>query len=263
MIALVASFFSLFVGPLVYQTFGPLKRTDKIVSGIVLIIVSGVIFFEIMPLLFDEIGFIAIIFLLLGFAGPNFIESTFKKAADTTHKLTIYLGLTGLLVHGLIDGAAIQSEELSSSHNFTLAILLHRLPVGLTIWWLLKPILGERAALIMLFLMGITTISGYFLSQMVSNIIEHSFISCIQAFVAGSLLHVVIYKPHADGCLHTSNSHHQHENTSSSNKKNNSQGIIFKFLSQLGKLRIKFSRWDIIGYTLGLILLFIIHSTAH
>ena len=255
MIALVASFFSLFVGPLVYQTFGPLKRTDKIVSGFVLVVVSGVIMFEVVPELFNEIGYLSFILVLTGFAGPTLIESTFRKAADTTHKLTIYLGLTGLVIHALIDGAAIQSEDIKESHNLTMAILIHRLPIGLTIWWLLKPILGEKAALVMLFFMGISTIGGFFLSQSVGQIADHSITASIQALVSGSLLHVVIYKPHSDGCLHTSDDHHHHH-----------PGVEDKYRhahSIVNEIRSRFSRYEVFGMTLGLAILLIMQQTTH
>jgi len=255
MIALVASFFSLFVGPLVYQTFGPLRRTDKIVSGIVLIIVSGVILFDILPKLYNDIGFFAFLILLLGFSGPTLIESTFRKAADTTHKFTIYLGLSGLLVHALIDGAAIQSEQLAESSNLTLAILIHRLPVGLTIWWLLKPILGERFALAMLLLMGLSTIGGFFLSQSIGAISDHYFMASIQALVSGSLLHVVVYKPHSDGCMHTSHTH-QHEHAQTHSHESHDHSI-------LGALKERFTQFEVIGMALGILVLVLMQQALH
>ena len=259
MIALIASFFSLFVGPLVYQTFGPLKRTDKIVSGFVLIVVSGVILFEVVPELFNEIGFISLAIVITGFAGPTLIESTFRNAADTTHKLTIYLGLAGLLIHALIDGAAIQSEEIKETHNLTLAILIHRLPIGLTIWWLLKPILGERAALMMLFFMGISTIGGFFLSQSVGQLADLSITASIQALVSGSLLHVVIYKPHSDGCLHTSDTHHHHENHIHNPTNHNSSHTH----SLISAIKSRFTKYEIFGVSLGLAILFVMQQTSH
>ena len=210
MIALIASFFSLCVGPLVYQTFGPLRRTDKIVSGIVLIVVAGVIIFEVIPKTYQIIGWLSLVISAVGFAGPTLIEKAFRHAADTTHKVTTYLGISGLLVHALIDGAALQTDQGNQANGLTLAIILHRVPVGLTIWWLLKPLLGERYALVTLLLMGLSTFGGYMLNQMISNYDDNYFFALVQALIAGSLLHVVIHKPHSDGCMHTSESHHNH-----------------------------------------------------
>lgn len=243
MIALIASFFSLCVGPLVYQTFGPLKRTDKIVSGIVLMVVSGIIFLEVIPHTYESIGIWALLLPLIGFAGPTLIEKTFHKAADTTHKLTIYLGITGLLLHAFIDGAAIQTEQDSINNSLTLAIILHRLPVGLTIWWMLKPLLGERYALITLLMMGLITFAGFGLNQAIMDYHDNRLFALIQAFIAGSLLHVVIHKPHSDGCMHTHEAHQQHVHASQSPQKG-IKGVML--------------RWESLGLLIGFALLLVI-----
>ncbi|WP_196138081.1 hypothetical protein [Aliikangiella sp. G2MR2-5] len=248
MIALVASFFSLFVGPLVYQTFGPLRRTDKIVGGMVLVIISGVILLDILPDSYKSIGIIALLLAAAGFAGPTLIERTFRGAADTTHKMTLYIGLLGLMLHALMDGAAIQSEASHGANGLTLAILVHRLPVGLTIWWLLKPILGERYALLMLLGMGLFTFAGYFLYQTIGQYDDRAIFAAVQSIVAGSLLHVVIYKPHADGCMHTSESHHDHSHSSNSNH-------------EKVESRLSLSRWELLGIALGVIVLIFMHFT--
>lgn len=240
MIALIASFFSLCVGPLVYQTFGPLKRTDKIVSGIVLVIVTGIIALEVLPHTYESIGYWAILLALSGFAGPTLIERTFHKAADTTHKWTIYLGISGLLLHALIDGAAIQAAEEEANNGLTLAIILHRLPVGLTIWWMLKPLLGERYALITLLMMGLSTLTGFVLNLAITDYHDHNLVTVIQAFIAGSLLHVVIHKPHSDGCMHTNEEHHQHSHAHQEEKTGLKAMII---------------RWESLGIIIGLTLL--------
>lgn len=278
MIALVASFFSLFVGPLVYQTFGPLRRTDKIVSGLVLVIVGGIILLDILPQTIEEIGYLAVVLLLFGFAGPSLIESTFRKAADKTHRLTIYLGLFGLLVHALIDGAALQTDQIQSSNRLTLALLIHRIPVGLTIWWLLKPILGERAALLMLLFMGFATVSGFFLNQTISQFESHGFIVALQALVSGSLLHVVVYKPHPDGCLHTSDSHsdhshvahshaeHSHSSAQQVNLEHNSlphTGQLSWFEETRNALKTYLTRWELTGIAIGSAVLFAMNWYSH
>lgn len=245
MIALIASFFSLCVGPLVYQTFGPLRRTDKIVNGIVLIVVTGTVVFEVVPQTYQIIGLAAIITCLLGFAGPTIIERSFQRAADTTHKLTIFLGMLGLVVHAFLDGVAIQGSEYTDSNGLTLAIILHRMPVGLTIWWLLKPLLGERYALVTLLIMGVSTVLGFMSSEAVSGYHNSMFFAITQAFIAGSLLHVVIHKPHSDGCMHTSDSHHLHQHHHAS--------------STSLSIRQRIFTWENLGILLGLIIFLSIH----
>jgi len=249
MIALIASFFSLCVGPLVYQTFGPLKRTDKIASGTVLIVVAGIILFDVIPETFTRIGWVAILLALIGFAGPTVIERIFKKAADTTHKLTIYLGLTGLILHAFIDGAAIQSDQQAVNNGLTLAIIFHRIPVGLTIWWMLKPLLGERYALVILVLMGLATFAGYGLSHLIVDYQNNSLFAVVQSLIGGSLLHVVIHKPHSDGCMHTNEAHEQHH---TSHKK-----------TSVASLKHLLFRWESLGMLLGVLLLALVRYYQH
>ena len=246
MTSLIASLFSLCVGPLIYQTFGPLRRTDKIASGIVLVIIVGIVLFETIPTSFTRIGYIAIALSIIGFIGPTLIEKTFHRAADTTHKLTIYLGIVGLLFHAFIDGAAIQAnQDQHSTDHLTLAIILHRLPVGLTIWWLLKPLLGEKYALITLGLMAASTCTGYFINQSFPISTDSSLFSILQAFISGSLLHVVIHKPHSDGCLHTSHTHkHKHSHI------NHESGKWMRYITG----------WESIGVLIGLIILYFLNS---
>ncbi|MGX5201763.1 hypothetical protein [Aliikangiella sp. IMCC44632] len=253
MIALIASFFSLFVGPLVYQTFGPMKRTDKIVSGFIIVMVGFTVVFEVLPETYSEIGLIALLLCFVGFYGPTFIEKTFRKAADTTHKLTILLGILGLIVHAGLDGIAMQTAE-HKPNGLSLAIVLHRLPVGLTIWWILKPLLGERYALLTLLLMGLATLAGYAGSQSIILLKESSILAFMQSLIAGSLLHVVIHKPHSDGCMHTSEAHEHHHQPhhSAPPTKRHSRSI-----AGLKKLIL---RWETIGYILGIATFIVIHS---
>jgi len=246
MIALIASIFALGIGPLIYQTFGPMKRTDKIVSGFILLVITATLFTEILPDAFKTIGILAIFLALLGFVGPTLIEKLFTKSATKTHLLTILLGILGLIIHASIDGAALHGVEVSNSHeNLTLAIILHRLPVGLTIWWLLRPLIGERYALLTLIAMAVATSGGFLLSMQINELHSSSSMLALQAFISGSLLHVVFHKPHDDGCMHTSQIHehsHDHQVQNQSSIKN----------------RIP-DRWESIGMLIGLVTMLLLH----
>jgi len=141
MIALIASIFALGIGPLIYQTFGPMKRTDRIVSGFILTIIAATLFLEVLPYSFNKIGWASLLLALIGFIGPTLVERIFSRSANKTHMVTILLGVLGLVLHSSIDGAALQTMSmLANGESLSLAMILHRLPVGLTIWWLLKPI---------------------------------------------------------------------------------------------------------------------------
>lgn len=253
MIALIASIFALGIGPLIYQTLGPMRRTDRIVSGFVIIVITATLVFEVLPETYQAIGFISIALALLGFAGPTLIETLFTKSANKTHLLTIILGIFGLILHSSLDGAALYSSDSAGQHeNLSLAIILHRLPVGLTIWWLLKPLIGERFALFTIILMALSTVGGYGLSMQLNAYIESVTFIALQSFISGSLLHVVLHKPHDDGCMHTSQTHelkhsHHHPESSSSYK----QKVIGLIPNQ----------WEIVGMLIGIVTMVALHHT--
>jgi len=254
MIGLIASILALGIGPLIYQTFGPMKRTDKIVSGFILLVIAGSLFLEVLPSSFHQVGITAIVLALLGFVGPTLIEKQFTNAASRTHTLTILLGIVGLIIHASIDGSALQSTNLTDNNNsLALAVIIHRLPVGLTIWWLLKPLLGERFALLTLLGIASATVIGFVLSMQFSEYQTSNTFALIQAFVSGSLLHVVFHKPHEDGCMHTSQSHaHSHQSEVRMEVERNAKPWI-KLLPD---------RWEILGMAFGLIVLISLHEVA-
>jgi len=217
MIALFASIFALGIGPLIYQSFGPMNRTDSFASGFILVVITSTLAFDVLPHTFNSIGYLAFVLSILGFVGPTLVEKLFSQSADKTHLLTISLGILGLILHASIDGAAIQSSsKLVQSESLNLAIVLHRLPVGLTIWWLLNPLIGQRLALLTLLFMALATSGGYFLSMLLEPLHSSQGFLSLQAFIAGSLMHVILHKPHEDGCLHTSHSHSHSHDTSNS-----------------------------------------------
>ena len=259
MIALIASVFALGVGPLIYQTFGPMRRTDRIVSGFILVVITATLFIEVLPRTFEIVGYFAIALALVGFIGPTLIEKSFAKSANKTHLLTILLGISGLVVHASIDGAALQGANSNGHHeNLSLAIILHRLPVGLTIWWLLKPLIGERYALLTLVAMATATSGGFILSMQLNEYYSSSTFAALQAFISGSLLHVIFHKPHADGCMHTSltheHSHHHNQKTEKTSSHN---------ANQFEKLKSKIpDQWEIFGMLIGLATIIILHLST-
>ncbi|MGB0496388.1 MAG: hypothetical protein ACPGJI_08525 [Kangiellaceae bacterium] len=247
MIALVASIFALGIGPLIYQTFGPMKRTDFIVSGFILIVITVTLITEVLPHTVENIGYIAIGLALLGFAGPTLIERLFTQSANRTHIITILLGILGLIIHASFDGAALYpGENQNNSDQLSLAIILHRLPVGLTIWWLLKPLIGERLSLLTLLTMAVATAGGYALSMQITAIHTSNATSILQAFISGSLLHVILHKPHEDGCMHTGHTHHHNSNQQTVQQTNSS------------KFNLP-NKWETIGMVLGLSVMFYLH----
>ena len=74
------------------------------------------------------------------------------------------------------------------------AVVLHRLPVGLMVWFLIRPVYGLRLALATLLLIGVATVSGFFMGEFAVGSLTNDSRGLFQALVAGTLLHVVVHR---------------------------------------------------------------------
>jgi hypothetical protein len=71
-----------------------------------------------------------------------------------------------------------------------LAVVLHRLPEGAALWWLMRP-LGERGARVALALVAAATTLGFLLGGAAAPDLGTAGAALFQAFVAGVMLHVL------------------------------------------------------------------------
>ena len=165
---------------------------------LLVVLVAGLVLWEILPELLEGQALWTLPFLALGLAGPYFVERLFLTHAASAHSISIVLALVGLSFHGLVDGTALRlfgAEAAQSLSALPLAIILHRLPVGLTIWLFLRR-RSNWAAPALLFLLALATILGFALgSELVGSSDLHS-MAWFEALVAGSLLHVVMHRRH-------------------------------------------------------------------
>ena len=161
-------------------------------DGFVLTSVAGIVLADVLPHALSEAGMWAVPFVLLGLMGPSLAERGLHRAAEQVHALALLLGMGGLVLHATLDGVALAGGD--ARPQLATAVLLHRLPEGLTIWWLLRPTYGRVIAGLALALVAGATILG--MSAGPSNVPEGAALGLIESLVAGSLLHVVMHRPH-------------------------------------------------------------------
>ncbi len=199
MLYLIASCIALLLGPVFYRYFSSGSGLHKGLDGFIFVSLGGLVLIHILPELLQHGGLTAILFVILGLWGPTASEKLFHQYSEVTHNLTLGLGVTGLLLHTLTDGGAmVLAQQEGNSSLLALGIILHRLPVGVAIWWLLKPQVGTRWASIVLTGMIILTSIGYFAGDQLVNQLSLDNTVYLQAFVTGSILHVVLHQPHVD-----------------------------------------------------------------
>ena len=192
---LIAGIAALLVGPIAYRSLTRRGELAAALDGFIFITIGALVLLEALPEAVAAGGLWAWGFLLIGLFGPNALERLVHRAARQTHLLTLLIGGLGLVLHATADGAALGAGS-TDNPLLPLAVILHRLPVGLAVWWLLRPSFGARTANAVLALMVLGTLLGYGVGPQVAGAVDTTALAWFQAFVAGSILHVVFNKPH-------------------------------------------------------------------
>ena len=203
---LTLSLLALLIGPFLVSLFPYNRRLDNFLFAFVLVSVGGLLLLDVLPTIWQHIGYSLIPAVLLGFFGPGLIEVSFRKAAHKAHSLAIFLGITGLMIHSTLDGAAIIPN--AENPMLAYAVILHRIVVGLSIWWIVQPQWGNLRTWLVFAFMFVTTIVGFYAGEQPLMLLHNNAIDYFQAFISGTLLHVIIHRPHVDdhGHIH----HHDH-----------------------------------------------------
>jgi len=215
MTELIFSILALAAGPILFgacrKHAGPLAALD----GFIYVSMGGLILIDVLPPAIELGGWLCFVFAFAGLVGPTILERSFRGASRQMHLFALGMGLLALGLHALVDGVYLggaEGQESAQAHGHShghshdhamsglpLAIILHRLPVGLTVWWLCSGRGTSKhvfRALAMLSGIAICTIVGFSFGRHFLEDIEQQYMAWFQAFVGGSLLHVVIHRPH-------------------------------------------------------------------
>ena len=187
---------ALLIGPLLAKIFERQPGVNRFLDGFILVSIGGIAIVHLLPEAVVQIGGMALLMVILGALLPYFAERAFHSYERATHSGVLILAFSGILVHTLLDGIALSqgSTKHGSGQVLAYAVILHRLPVGLLIWWALKPLSSLKVIYGVLILMCLSTAIGFGLGGTEISL-EHSiFITYFQALVTGSLLHVLFHR---------------------------------------------------------------------
>jgi hypothetical protein len=193
MLALLLSLAALVVGPALHRLASTRPRTLPVLDGFVFVSVGGLVLLHIIPHGLHVARWGAAAAALCGLVGPGLGERLARRAAERVHILFLGVALLGFGVHAFIDGVALASASGLLS-AVALAVVIHRLPDGLTIWWLLREPYGARVASAALGFTAATTVVGYAVGGAML-VGRDRWLALVQSFVGGSLLHVVLHRP--------------------------------------------------------------------
>lgn len=193
---LIATLLALLCGPLLFAASQDRPRLQQSIDLFVLLSVTALVLIEVVPPIYQTGGLWSFAFLGAGLLGPTLIEHALAKLRRNTHLATLLLAVTGLIAHSLGDGAAL-SPAAGGSTALALAVVIHSVPVGLLVWWLMAPVFGRSIPALTLAAMCASTVAGYLLGPQLSEGLDTQGWAWFQALVAGSILHVVFGRPHS------------------------------------------------------------------
>jgi len=186
------------VGALLYRWLHERPGTVRLVDRFMYVVVPALVLWQVLPHAWAEHGALAVVALAAGVSTPALIERASHAAAPHADSVALLAGLSGLALHASLEGAALAPEE----SDIALAVILHRVPVGLVIWWMLEPRYGFVGGALGIGAIVAATVLGYAVGSTV--IAAGGGVELYQAFVGGSLVHVVFHQSRHD------HSHHGH-----------------------------------------------------
>lgn len=203
MLYLIAALGALVAGPLLGLRAGPLPGGETgpqrtlafVLQGLAMAAIPGLIFLEFVPSAIGAGDWSVLLVLAVGFMLPIAVEKATRQTGAEAHRWALLAGLSGFAVHAALDGAALATLPTDAAVSFPLAAVLHRLPVGVAVWWLVSREMDRRAAVGALGVLVAATVIGYALGGDAGwTAAGAGAVRLFQAAVGGSLVHVVMHQ---------------------------------------------------------------------
>ena len=192
---LLASIGALFIGPVLFRFAAGKRAAMSALDGFVLVTIGGLVFLDFLPHSVLIAGRWALVSAGVGLLAPGAAERFLMQGNGSRWgRVIMGLALLGLILHDFLDGAVVGGHadpDHVSGNLLALGVILHRIPVGLAIWGLVRPTRGVAPALGLLGLIIVATMAGTWFSAVVFGSLAGQGLAMMQALVAGSLLHVV------------------------------------------------------------------------
>lgn len=207
MLFLVAALAAPAIGPALYGGLHGNPKAVRLVDGFVYLAVPLLVAWQIVPFAWEDGGIIVPLLVAAGLLLPNLCERASRAFEAHTDNFAIIVGVSGLALHALLEGAALGPGS-TVGVAFGLAVILHRIPVSLVIWWLIRPRHGTWAGVAGVATIVLATLVGYLLAAGLGSGQHGPGVEYYQAFVSGTLVHVVFHQGRHD---HQHQHQHQHD----------------------------------------------------
>ncbi|MGK4002025.1 permease [Sorangium sp. So ce1036] len=195
MLALVValSIAGLAVGPFLVALGRRGALPASALDGLTLGLVPALVLSRHLPHAVEEIGAQAVLWAALGYAALWLTEHRRRGAGEAAGREVAF---SALAAHGLLDGAALalaSAEGDATGWLFAVAVVVHRLPEGLSLAARFLPAWGWRQLAARLGLLGALTALGALLGQRLLEDLPHDVFEVFIAFGLGVLLRIVVH----------------------------------------------------------------------
>lgn len=194
-------FLALCAGPLLVYLLRSSAWSTVALDSFCLLTISGFALLHLLPESAEQAGWLVLPLAILGFVLPSVAERTLHHGDPGVRKTVLLLAVFGIAAHATLDGLFLEAggrahegHEHAGTHELTAwAVILHRIPEGLGIWWIVPRTLGARAAVWITVTSVLATLFGYFLGGQVLTEDSQNALALLQSLLVGSLLHVVLH----------------------------------------------------------------------
>lgn len=194
-------------GPILYRLLHSRPSAVRFVDGSVYVLVPLLVAWQVVPHAIEDRSWISIAALAAGFILPAIVERASHALAHQTDNMAMVVGLSGLALHAALEGAAF-ADPSPIDARFGMAVVLHRVPVSLVVWWLIRPRFGVGLASVGVGSLVVATLAGFAVgSELLGGGHGTAGMEWYQAFVSGSLVHVVFHQGRHDH----DHEHHDHD----------------------------------------------------
>lgn len=202
MLFLGLGFLALGLGPLLVWLARRHTWSTVSLDAFCVVTISGFSMLHLLPECAEHGGWLVLPLALAGFLLPTLAERTLQHGHPGMRRVVLALALLGMAAHDSLDGLFLATgghEHAVGAHDHhahevtAWAIVLHRIPEGIGIWWIVPRTLGLGPAVLVTVVTIAATIFGFALGEHVLDDASQHGLALLQALLAGSLLHVVLH----------------------------------------------------------------------
>ena len=195
------SLFALGLGPLLVWIARRHAWSTVALDAFCLLTISGFALLHLLPESAAHGGWLVLPLALLGFLLPTLAERTLHHGHAGMRRTVLVLAVLGIAAHACLDGFFLtegahpdHSHGHAHTHEVTAwAIILHRIPEGIGIWWIVPRTLGFLPAGLITLGSVSATLFGVYLGDTALADTSRRGPALLQSLLVGSLLHVVLH----------------------------------------------------------------------